>query len=118
MSAIVLIVEDEVLLRIHAVQIVEEAGLKALEAANAQEAICILETRDDIRVVFTDIQMPGSMDGLALAWAVRDRWPPIAIIITSGRVRPAAHEFPANVNYVSKPYVAQDLTALMCKLAA
>jgi len=118
MSAIVLIVEDEVLLRMQAVQIVEEAGLDVLEAANAQDAISILESRGDIRIVFTDIQMPGSMDGLALAWAVRDRWPPIAIIITSGRVRPATHEMPANVNYVSKPYVAQDLAALVCKLAA
>jgi CheY-like chemotaxis protein len=118
MSAIVLIVEDELLLRMQAVEIVEEAGLDVLEAANAQDAISILESRDDIRIVFTDIQMPGSMDGLALARAVRDRWPPIAIIITSGRVRPDAQEMPANVNYVSKPYVAEELTALMCKLAA
>ncbi|HEX3753676.1 MAG TPA: response regulator [Rhizomicrobium sp.] len=92
MSAIVLIVEDELLLRMNAVQIIEEAGLEVVEASNAHDAISILETRDDIRVVFTDIQMPGSMDGLALAWAVRNRWPPIAIIITSGKVRPAAHE--------------------------
>ena len=81
----VLIVEDEPLVRFCAVQTVEEAGFAVIEAANADEAIAILESRRDIRVVFTDIHMPGSMDGLKLAHAVRDRWPPIKIIVTSGR---------------------------------
>ena len=81
----VLIVEDEPLVRFCAVQTVEEAGFDVIEAANADEAIAILESRQDIRVVFTDIHMPGSMDGLKLAHAVRDRWPPIKIIVTSGR---------------------------------
>ena len=81
----VLIVEDEALIRMGAVRMIEDAGFEVIEAANADEAIQILESRSGIRVVFTDIHMPGSMDGLKLAHAVRDRWPPIKIIVTSGR---------------------------------
>src|ERR1700721_4006147 len=83
-GSVILIVEDETLTRWGAVKMTEDAGFEVLEAANADEAIEILESRDDIRVVFTDIHMPGSMDGLKLAHAVRDRWPPIEIIVTSG----------------------------------
>ena len=81
--AVVLIVEDDLLIRLHAAQIIEEAGFEVIEASNADEAIAILEVRSDITVLFTDIQMPGSMDGLKLAAAVkgasnqdcRDFWP-------------------------------------------
>jgi len=72
----VLVVEDEFLSRLHAVSLVEEAGYKAVEASNAEEAIAVLEARKDIRIVFTDIDMPGTMDGLKLAHAIRTRWPP------------------------------------------
>ncbi len=82
---VVLVVEDETLIRIAAVEAVEEAGFEVIEAQNADEAIAILEQRTDIHLVFTDIQMPGSMDGLKLAHCVRDRWPPVKIIATSGR---------------------------------
>ena len=81
----VLIVEDEPLVRIGAVNIIEDAGFKVIQAESADEAIRVLECRGDIRVVFTDIHMPGSMNGLKLAHAVRNRWPPIKIIVTSGR---------------------------------
>ena len=78
MSApLVLIVEDEFLVRLTAVFLLEEAGFGALEAGSADEAIALLEARKDIRVVFTDINMPGSMDGLRLAHAIRHRWPPL-----------------------------------------
>jgi hypothetical protein len=77
----VLVVEDEFFSRFHAVNLVEAAGYRAIEAANADEAIAILEARKDIRIVFTDIDMPGSMDGLKLAHAVRHRWPPIELIL-------------------------------------
>lgn len=77
-------VEDEALTRMYAVNLVEEAGYTAIEASNADEAISILESQKDIRVVFTDVDMPGSMDGLQLAHAIRDRWPPIELILTSG----------------------------------
>jgi CheY-like chemotaxis protein len=75
-----------------------------VDARNADEAIEILKARPDIRIVFTDIDMPGSMDGLKLAAAVCDRWPPIEIIITSGKVRPAASDIPARGVFLSKPY--------------
>ena len=74
---VVLIVEDEFLLRIDAVDMIAAAGFEVVEAGNADEAIEILEARRDITVVFTDIQMPGSMDGLKLARAIRGRWPPM-----------------------------------------
>ena len=72
--AVVLVVEDEMLLRMRAVDMVEDAGFTSVEAVDADQAIAILESRSDIALLFTDIQMPGSMDGLRLAHAVRKRW--------------------------------------------
>lgn len=100
----VLIVEDEPLVRLSAVETVESAGFEVIEAANADEAIRILESRSDIRVVFTDLHMPGSMDGLKLAHAVRNRWPPIKIIVTSGRETLAEQDLPAGGRFFAKPY--------------
>lgn len=100
----VLVVEDEPLIRLSAVDLIEAAGFNVLEASNADEAIVLLETNPDIRVVFTDIEMPGSMDGLKLAFAVRDRWPPVTIIIASGRVTPQIEEMPSEVTFLRKPY--------------
>ena len=77
---VVLVVDDEMLLRMRAVDMVEEAGFTPIEAMDADEAVAILESRSDIALLFTDIQMPGSMDGLKLAHAVHERWPPIKII--------------------------------------
>jgi CheY-like chemotaxis protein len=118
MSATVLIVEDEAFLRFHAVDIAIEAGFDVLEAGNADEAIAILEAREDVRLVFTDIQMPGSMDGLKLAHAIRNRWPPVVIIVTSGQVRPVGGMIPENVAFLAKPYEAAALSELLVKLAA
>jgi CheY-like chemotaxis protein len=113
---VVLVVEDELLVRVVAVGIVEDAGFEAIEAANADQAIKILEARDDIRVVFTDINMPGSMDGLKLAAAVRGRWPPIEFIVTSGRQSFGPDALPERSLFLMKPYthvqVAQALAAL------
>ena len=83
----VLVVEDEMVLRMRAVDIVEDAGFTAVEAVNADEALSILESRSDISLLFSDIQMPGSMDGLKLAHAVHDRWPSIKIILVSGQIQ-------------------------------
>src|SRR6202021_1307331 len=94
--AVVLIVEDEMLLRIRAVDMVEDAGFTSVEAVDADEAVAILESRSDIALLFTDIQMPGSMDGLKLAHAVHKRWPPIKIILVSGQVNPSDAERPAD----------------------
>jgi len=99
----VLVVEDEMVLRMRAVDIVEDAGFTSVEAVNADEAIAILESRSDIDLLFTDIQMPGSMDGLKLAHAVHDRWPAIKIILVSGQVKPSDAERPADSRFFGKP---------------
>jgi two-component sensor histidine kinase/CheY-like chemotaxis protein len=99
----VLVVEDEMVLRMRAVDIVEDAGFTPVEAVNADEAIAILESRSDIDLLLTDIQMPGSMDGLKLAHAVHDRWPSIKIILVSGQVKPSDAERPADSRFFGKP---------------
>ena len=108
---LVLVVEDEELLRLLAVDLVEEAGFVPLVAKNADEAISILEEHPDISLLFTDIHMPGSMDGLKLAHAVRHRWPPIKIIIVSGKVRLLENDMPTNSRFFAKPYRAEHLIA-------
>lgn len=107
----VLVVEDETLIRELVAEGLEEAGYSVVVAANADHAIAILEARQDIHLVFTDIDMPGSMDGLKLAAAVRDRWPPVHIMITTGKVRPL--EIPANALFIPKPYVGKNVVAAM-----
>src|SRR5437588_1140201 len=99
----VLVVEDEMMLRMRAVDIVEDAGFSPVEAVSADEALSILESRSDISLLFTDIQMPGSMDGLKLAHAVHDRWPAIKIILVSGQVSPSDAERPADSRFFGKP---------------
>ena len=106
---IVLVVEDEPFVRMQAVVIVEEAGYNVVEACNADEAIAILEMREDIRIVVTDIEMPGSMDGIKLARAIRDRWPPVELIVTSGRYRVRTDELPPRAKFMPKPYAPEVL---------
>ncbi|MDN3272980.1 response regulator [Frankia sp. RB7] len=106
---VVLVVEDDPLLRMLAVEVVEEAGFKAIEAGDADEAVALLESRTDIALVFTDINMPGSMDGLKLAHAVRNRWPPIKILVVSGKQPLQSSDLPSNSFFVSKPYQASAL---------
>jgi CheY-like chemotaxis protein len=101
---VVLVVEDEFLIRINAAEMIEEAGFEVVEASNADEAVAILEARLDIAVVFIDIQMPGTMDGLKLARAVRDRWPPIHIVATSGLVDVREGDLPNGGLFLPKPY--------------
>ena len=104
-GALILIVEDEPFLRMAAADFVGEAGFTVVEASNADEAVMLLETRGDIRLIFTDIDMPlGSMNGLKLAAAVRDRWPPIRIIIVSGHGFPEKTQMPFGARFFSKPY--------------
>ena len=99
----VLVVEDEMLLRMRAVDIVEDAGFRAVEAVNADDALASLESRSDISMLFSDIQMPGSIDGLKLAHAVYSRWPHIKIILVSGQVKLSELEKPANSRFFGKP---------------
>lgn len=115
---VVLVVEDEPLLRMMAVDLVEEAGFEAVEAAGADEAVAILEARTDITIVFTDVDMPGSMDGLKLAAAIRDRWPPIEIIITSGHVRVEDDAIPAHTKFFPKPYNSRAIVAMLHEMAS
>jgi CheY-like chemotaxis protein len=113
---IVLVVEDEMLLRMRAVDIVEGAGYTSVEAVDADDAIAILESRSDIALLFTDIQMPGSIDGLELARSVRKRWPPIKIILVSGQLRLSPVEIPCRSRFFEKPLKAEDVIAEMHKM--
>jgi two-component system, response regulator PdtaR len=115
-KAVVLVVEDEALIRMNAVCMMEDAGFAVVEACNADEAIRILESRDDIRAVFTDINMSGSMDGWKLAHAVRGRWPPIHVIITSGSGVLDRGQLPANGRFIRKPYTGAQVTAALLEL--
>jgi CheY-like chemotaxis protein len=113
---VVLIVEDEFLVRMGTRAAVETAGFEVLEAGDADEAIAILAVRNDIRLIFTDIHMPGSMDGLKLARFVRDRWPPVKIVATSGRVRVTDNDLPEGGRFLPKPYSAGEITATLHEL--
>ena len=100
----ILIVEDDVLVRMIANDILTDAGFRVFEAHDAQEAMTLLEARADVQVVFTDWNMPGKIDGLGLARLVRKRWPDVGIIVTSGKMLPAPGDLPAGVQFISKPY--------------
>jgi two-component system, response regulator PdtaR len=115
---VVLIVEDDFLLRINAAEMIGDAGFDVVEAGNADEAIAILEARPDIHVVFTDIQMPGSMDGLKLARFVRGRWPPIRIVATSGFVKAGEDDLPEGSRFLTKPYRPAQIVAALRELTA
>lgn len=110
-KTVVLVVEDEPLVRMDTVMLIEDAGYVVIEAANADDAILLLETRADIRVVFSDIEMPGSMDGLKLLHAIRERWPPIVLILASGRVSPLVDEMPSDTVFLRKPYTESSVLA-------
>jgi DNA-binding NtrC family response regulator len=107
--AVILVVEDEILVRMYAADILQEAGYHVIEAGNADEALLCLEARDDIQSVMTDIEMPGSMNGMALAAQIRIRWPEIGVLINSGRVRPASCDMPDGADFISKPYASSEL---------
>ena len=103
-SRTVLVVEDEAIIRMSAVSLVEDGGFEALEAASADEAIAILEAHPNIRVVFTDIHMAGSMDGLQLIAYAHRRYPPLQFIVVSGEKSPSRLEMPEGSRFFSKPY--------------
>lgn len=100
----ILVVEDEPLIRLGLVSVVEDAGYAVIEAANADEAIRRIEADDEIRLVVTDVDMPGSMDGIRLAHYVRRRWPPIQLLVISGKVGVQPGQLPTGVRFMSKPY--------------
>ncbi len=115
---LVLVVEDELLIRMDAVEMIVAAGYDVLEAANADQAIEILEARADISVVFTDIQMPGSIDGLKLAHAVRHRWPPVKIVTCSGHIKVIQEDLPEGARFLPKPYSKSEIAVMFSELLA
>lgn len=100
----ILIVEDEALIRFELVDFFEEAGFKVSEAENAAEAIKVLAADSSIRVVLTDVQMPGSMNGIKLAHYIRDRHPPTLLVVTSGVLNPTTSDLPTNCFFIPKPF--------------
>lgn len=115
---IVLVVEDEPLQRMMAIDVVERAGFAAVEAMNADDAVTILESRSDIRIVFTDIDMPGGVDGLKMAVEIRDRWPPIELVIVSGKQRLLPEDLPARGVFFLKPYKRAEVVATLRRMMA
>lgn len=113
----VLVVDDEPLLRMAATDALEEAGCRVFEAANADEAIQVMESGERVDLLVTDIQMPGSMSGLGLTRTIRSRWPDVQVMVTSGAIRPRAHELPADVRFLSKPFPAWKLADAAQRLA-
>lgn len=103
-SESILVVDDEALNRMDLVDHLEDAGYRVFEAESADQAIAILERNVSIRVVITDIQMPGSMDGIRLAHYIRKRYPPTVLVISSGGLRPGDDELPENCFFVPKPF--------------
>jgi DNA-binding NtrC family response regulator len=112
----VLVVEDEILIRMAIADSIADAGFVVYEAANADQAILILESHPDVRALFTDIDMPGSMDGLKWAAAGRDRWPPVKIIITSGHVTIRPEDLPVEGKFFAKPYDASKVVSTLRSL--
>ncbi|MBU2359166.1 MAG: response regulator [Alphaproteobacteria bacterium] len=113
----VLVVEDEPLIRMDAVDMITNAGFWTYEASSADQAIALMDQHADIGILFTDIEMPGTMDGLKLAAYVRDRWPPVLIIIASGAVGLDRSTFPAGASFFPKPYAAHQITATLHEIA-
>lgn len=114
----ILVVEDEPIIRLGMVSSIEDAGFTVIEAANADEAIARLRQDDEVRVVVTDVDMPGSMDGIRLAHYVRHRWPPIRLLVISGKVGVVAGELPEGARFMSKPYQEPALIKTIETLAA
>jgi CheY-like chemotaxis protein len=116
-ATVVLVVEDEILVRMSIADHLRETGFEVLEAGNADEAIDILAARFDITIMFTDVDMPGSMDGLKLAAAVRHRWPPIRIVLTSGHHLVEDRHMPGEALFFRKPYNPERLISTFRDMA-
>ena len=109
----ILVVEDEPLLRMFNADMLSDAGFEVLEASDADEALRLLETTRDIKVVFTDVEMPGLIDGFALAERIEARWPDIGVVVTSGRrYPPRAFSAPAR-HFVPKPFAASEVVGMI-----
>jgi CheY-like chemotaxis protein len=114
----ILVVEDEVLVRLELVDLIEELGFRVYEAGNADDAIRVMETNPSIQVLITDIDMPGSMDGLKLSHYVRNKWPPVKIVVASGHVRVNLTELPEEGIFLNKPYDTARIRNLLANISA
>lgn len=114
--SLVLIVEDEPLLRMLAASFLEDAGFETLGVGSADEAIVLLESRPDIRVVFADINLPGSMNGLRLSHVIRGRWPPIQLVLTSAHAYVQDTDLPERGLFLGKPYDKSELIGVIRSL--
>lgn len=103
-SKTILIVEDEALVRFDLVDFFTDAGWRVFDAQDADQAIPILDRHKEIRVVLTDVQMPGSMDGLKLAHYIRERFPPTVLFVVSGNVPLREEQLPAHTTFLAKPF--------------
>jgi DNA-binding response OmpR family regulator len=113
---IIVVVEDDLIISEYLSGILTDKGYSVITAANADDAIATLETRNDVRMLITDINMPGPMNGLTLAATVRDRWPQIKIIITTGRERPKIEQVPSGSLYLKKPFTPGSVMAAVLSL--
>jgi two-component system, response regulator PdtaR len=114
---VILVVEDEPLVRMFLADFLDEAGFKVFEAVNADEAITLLQARPDVQAVLTDIEMPGSMNGLELARVIQDRWPGVGVVVTSGRAQPGPDDVSDAVAFVSKPYLPDTIISVIRQMA-
>lgn len=115
--ALVLVVEDEFLIRMHAVALAEEAGHTVIAAESADAAISILETRRDVEIVFSDVHMPGTMDGMKLLEVIRERWSPIRLVLTSGKIPRGEASLPGGSVFLAKPYGFDALSGALSQAA-
>jgi two-component system, response regulator PdtaR len=118
---VVLVVEDEIIVRLSASDILQDAGYHVIEARDGVEAIAILEIRDDVAALFTDVGLP-SMNGLMLAKIVSERWPHVGIVVTSGAMPAGVKlELPAGARFIQKPYtravILQEIEAVLPQLS-
>lgn len=114
----ILVVEDEALVRMMVLDLATAAGFEVVGAGSADEALALAETGREIVLLFTDIDMPGTMDGLGLARFVREKWPATAIVVASGKHRPGADELPSDAVFLPKPYDPRDLVRTIVRIAA
>jgi CheY-like chemotaxis protein len=113
---VILVVEDDPIIRMGALQFVAAAGFEAIEASDADEAIRILEARSDVHLVFTDVSMPGTMDGIKLAHYIRRRWPPVKLIVASGKAILDESHLPAGARFFPKPYSDSTIIGAMMSM--
>lgn len=113
----VLLVEDETMVRMLGCDVLEEAGFEVIEAANADEALAVLREREDVQVLFTDVEMPGSLNGYRLAHLTHERWPQVKVLIVSGRSHPGPGDLPPGGTFIGKPYSPADLVRRLRELA-